>query len=218
MNTTLLKSGLFFICLFVVPLTNYAQYDSKAEEILDKLSKKYEAIKSYKAEFVCELENPQAKVNDKFTGKINVKGSKFTILTGNQEIINNGTTVWTYLKDENEVNISDYSPDNDEITPTKIYSIYKSGFKYLYSGEEKTKNGLFDTIELVPENKNKPYFKIKIWVNRKEQTISKWKIFEKNGNRFIYTVNNFQPNAKLEDAIFSFDKAKYKGVEVVDLR
>jgi outer membrane lipoprotein carrier protein len=210
-------SVLLFISLVFSHLC-FSQYDRKAEEILDKLSKKYEAIKSYKAEFICELENPQAKVNDNFNGEIIVKGSKFTINTGNQEIINNGTTVWTYLKDENEVNISDYTPDDDQITPTKIYTIYKSGFKYLYAGEEKVKTVVYDMIELVPENKAKPFFKIKIWINKKEQTISKWKIFEKNGNRFTYTVSNFQANLKIEDNIFTFDKTKYKGVEVVDLR
>lgn len=208
----------YFLCFFSLAKISYAQYDAKAEEILNKLSKKYEAIKSYKAEFVCELENPQAKVNDKFVGQINVKGQKFTINTVNQEIINNGTTVWTYLKSENEVNISDYSPDDDEISPTKIYSIYKSGFKYLYTGEEKVKGVIFDVVELNPENKNKPYHKIRIWINRKEQSIKKWKIFEKNGNRFMYTVNNFLVNAKLDDAIFTFDNTKYKGVEIVDLR
>jgi outer membrane lipoprotein-sorting protein len=216
LNTISLRfSFVFFISICSISL---AQYDAKAEAILEKLSKKYELIKAYKAEFICELENPQAKVKDKFSGEINVKGAKFTITSGNQHIINNGTTVWTYLKEENEVNISDYTPDEDEITPTKIYSIYKSGFKYLLNEEEKIKNVVFDVIELVPENKNKPYFKIKIWVNRKEQTIARWRIFEKNGNRFLYTVQNFQANAKLEDEIFTFDKAKYKGVEVVDLR
>lgn len=206
-----------FLCGCVSSLS-FAQYDPKAEVILNKLSKKYEAIKSYKAEFVCELENPQAKVNDKFVGQINVKGQKFTINTLNQEIINNGTTVWTYLKSENEVNISDYSPDDDEISPTKIYSIYKTGFKYMYTGEEKIKGVVFDVVELNPENKNKPYHKIRIWINKKEQSIKKWKIFEKNGNRFMYTVSNFLVNAKIDDSIFTFDNTKYKGVEIVDLR
>lgn len=196
----------------------YAQFDPKAEELLNDVSKKYEAIKSYKAEFAYELENPQAKVNEKFTGEISVKGNKFNLKLGAQEIINNGTTVWTFMKEENEVNVSDYSPDDEEISPTKIHTMYRQGFKYLMTEDENVKGVVYNVVELVPENKKKPYFKIRIWINKKDKSIFRWKIFEKNGNRYLYTISKFQPNIKLEDAQFTFDKNKFPGVEVIDLR
>jgi outer membrane lipoprotein carrier protein len=209
---------LFALFNTLFSLSIYAQYDQKAASLLDEVSKKYEEIKSYKANFVYELENTQAKLNEKFNGEINVKGNKFNLKLGTQEIFNNGTTVWTFLKDENEVNVSDYSPDEDEISPTKIYSIYKQGYKYLLGEEEKLKGVSFQTVDLVPENKKKTYFKIRLWINKKEKSISCWKIFEKNGNRYLYTVSNFQANIKIDDSAFNFDKTKYKGVEVIDLR
>lgn len=195
-----------------------AQYDPKAEALLEEVSKKYEAYKSYKAEFAYELENTQAKVNEKFTGEIYVKGNMFTLKLGSQEVINNGKTVWTYMKEENEVNVSDYSPDEEEISPTKIHNMYKQGFKYLLNSDETVKGVVYSVVELVPENKKKQYFKIRIWVNKKDKSIFRWKIFEKNGNRYLYTINKFQPNIKLEDSIFTFDKGKFPGVEVIDLR
>lgn len=212
------KMHKIFFLASLLPMLAFSQFDPKALEILESLSKKYESIKSYKADFVYELENQQAKVNEKFEGQIFVKGNKFNLKLGNQEIINNGSTVWTFLKDENEVNISDYNPEEDEITPTKIYTIYKQGFKYLYVEDEKVKGTTLQVVDLVPENKQKSFFKIRLWVNGKDKSIFRWKIFEKNGNRYLYTVNNFSANEKLEDAQFTFDKSKYKGVEVIDLR
>jgi len=207
------------ICLFSFSFSVLvAQQDPKAEAVLIAMSKKYEAYKSYQAKFEYELENTQAKVKDKFVGEIKVKGQKFTVNLGSQVIFNDGKTVWTYLKDENEVNVSDYKEDDDALSPTKIYSMYKSGYKYLHVGVEKINKVSFDMIELVPENKNKPYFKIKLWISKKDKSISKWRIFEKNGNRYNYLVSNFIPNLKFEDVNFVFDKAKYEGVEVVDLR
>ncbi|MFN0049290.1 MAG: LolA family protein [Cytophagales bacterium] len=215
-NNSKITYLIFAFCLF--SLQSFAQFDVKAEELLNSVSKKYEAIKSYKAEFSYELENLQAKVNDKFTGEINVKGNKFTLKMGSQMIINNGTTVWTYLKEENEVNISDYAPEDDEISPTKIHSMYRQGFKYLLTADETIKKVVYNVVELIPENKKKPFFKIKIWISKKDKSIFKWKIFEKNGNRYLYSISKFQPNVKFEDSQFSFDKSKYAGVEVVDLR
>ena len=39
-----------------------------------------------------------------------------------------------------------------------------------------------------------------------------------NGNRYTYTIKNFSPNVPLDANTFNFDKAKYKGVKVIDLR
>ncbi|MBD0376889.1 MAG: hypothetical protein ICV51_14820 [Flavisolibacter sp.] len=50
------------------------------------------------------------------------------------------------------------------------------------------------------------------------KTIYSAKFLEKNGNRYSYTVNSLNPNASLSDASFVFDKNKFPGVEVVDLR
>jgi hypothetical protein len=41
---------------------------------------------------------------------------------------------------------------------------------------------------------------------------------EKSGNKYTYTVGSLNGNANVTDAQFVFNKAKYPGVEVVDLR
>lgn len=85
--------------------------------------------------------------------------------------------------------------------------------------EEKTEAGVvYQTIDLIPENRNNPFFKVRLIINKKDKTIKSWKIFEKSGNSYDYSVKTFTPNLTLTDSEFVFDKAKYKGVEVVDLR
>ena len=195
-----------------------AQYDPKALATLDEMSKKYSAMTGFKAGFTYSMSNPSAGINESSSGTITVKGSKFHLDMGNQEVINNGTTVWTFLKDANEVNVSNYDPEDDDITPTKIYSIYKKGYKYMLV-EEKTEAGVVvQTIDLIPENRNNPFFKVRLTINKKDKTIKSWKIFEKSGNSYDYAVKTFTPNLVLNDTEFVFDKTKHKGVEVVDLR
>jgi outer membrane lipoprotein carrier protein len=195
-----------------------AQYDPKALATLDEMSKKYSAMSGFKATFTYSMSNPSAGINESSSGTITVKASKFHLVMGNQEVYNNGTTVWTFLKDANEVNISNYDPQDDDITPTKIYSIYKKGYKYMLV-EEKTEAGVVvQVIDLIPENRNNPFFKVRLTINKKDKTIKAWKIFEKSGNSYDYAVKTFTPNLVLNDTEFVFDKNKYKGVEVIDLR
>ncbi len=210
--------------ILIVPIliafitASVAQQDSKAQTILDAMSKKYKDMSSFKAKFSFTLDNPQAKVKETSEGDIVVKGAKFHLKLGNQEIYNNGSTVWTYIKDANEVNITDYAPEEDEVTPTKIYTLYKKGYKYHYL-EEKNYNGIvYNVIELNPEDRKNKFFKIKIEINKKDNSVRSWKIFEKNGSTYTYNVKNFTPNLKMEDTYFNFDKSKYAGVTVEDLR
>ncbi|MFN3404933.1 MAG: LolA family protein [Cytophagaceae bacterium] len=205
---------LSFVCLATV---TFAQQDPKAAAILDAMSKKYKDMPSFRAKFVYTMEAP-GNIKETSEGEIIVKGSKFILRMGGQEIINNGTTVWTYIKDANEVNVSNYEPGENDLNPTKIYTMYKKGYKYMFL-EEKTENGkTYEVVDLIPEDKKPQIFKVRMEINKKDKTLKSWKIFEKNGNKYYYTVKDFQPDYKIEDNAFTFDVSKYKGVEVIELR
>ncbi len=201
-------------------LTAQSQYDPKALETLKAMSATYKNIPSFRAKIVSNLKNESEGVNEKFSGEITVKGDKYWLKLDEQEVINNGKTTWTYLVDLNEVNVENYRPDEDEITPSKIYSTdYTNGYKYLLIGEV-TKNGvLCEEIDLVPDAAKKAqYFKIKLFISNNDKTLQSWTLFDKSGNQYVYNITDFNPKVNVSDAYFNFDKSKYPGVEVVDLR
>jgi outer membrane lipoprotein carrier protein len=207
--------GLFAV---FTALSVSAQYDPKALEILEAMSKKYKSIPAFEANITCNLSNDVDKVNEEFKGKITVKGDKFRMVLPEQEVINNGATIWTYLPEAKEVNIDNYDPTSEDINPSKIHEVYKKGYKYLYL-QDKTDGGVMcEEIDLVPEKKDAQYFKIKMFINKKEKTVQSFTLFDKGGNRYKYTVSKFTPNAKIEDSFFTFDPKNYPGVEVIDLR
>lgn len=213
-----MKKSFFATLLTLVATYSYSQYDPKALEILEAMSKKYKAIPNFEANITTGLVNETEGVKEEFKGKITVKGDKFRLLLDDQEIINNGTTVWTYLPSAKEVNIDNFDPGSDDVNPTKIFEMYKKGFKYLYVAD-KTEGGVVcEEIDLVPEKKDAQYFKIKMMIVKKDKSIQSWTMFDKAGNRFIYTITKFNPNVKLEDSFFTFDPKKYPGIEVIDLR
>ena len=213
-----MKNSILALCAMILVITASAQYDPKALQSLDAMSKKYKAIPAFEANISYVLTNDVEKVNEEFKGKITVKGDKFRLAPPEQEVINNGSTVWTYLPEAKEVNIDNYDPTSEDVNPSKIYDIYKKGFKYLYL-QDKTEGGvLCEEIDLVPEKKDAQFFKIKMFINKKDKSIQSWVMFDKGGNRYKYTISKFNPNIKVDDSFFAFDLKKYPGVEVVDLR
>ncbi|WPP51036.1 LolA family protein [Catalinimonas niigatensis] len=215
-----IKRGLVCLVMLLMLATQsvFAQYDPKAKEILDAMSKKYQTIGSFESDFSYSMENTTQSISEDFEGKIVVNGDKYRLKMGGQEIINDGNTVWTYLEEVNEVNIDNYDPSEGDISPTQIYNAYQRGFKYVYLEEETTNGETYQVVDLLPENTNNQFFKIRLHINKEDRTLKKWQIFDKNGTMYTYEISNFNPDAEISNAVFSFDTSKYKGVEVVDLR
>jgi outer membrane lipoprotein carrier protein len=195
-----------------------AQKDPKALAILDAMSAKYQKIPSFTAKFTYTLENKTEGINEDFSGDVSVKGDKYRIKLPNQEIINDGKTTWTYLSDINEVNIDNFDPSSGEMTPSKIFTAYKKGYKYLYINEKAEAGVVYEWVDLVPDSKDQQVFKIRLQISKVDKSLKTWEIYDKGGNIYRYSISNFNPNATLADTYFRFDTSKYPGVEVVDLR
>ena len=213
-----MKKRIILLALVLVGLKGFGQYDPQARTILDNMSDKIRSIGSYSADISNSLVNEADGINDKFEGKITVKEDMYRLELEEQVVINNGTTVWTYLPDVNEVNIDNYDPDADEITPSKIYEAYKDGYKYLFLGEE-TKNGVMcSIIDLVPNDRDAQFFKIKLFISKNDHLLKGWTMYEKSGNQYIYEINNFNSKVAAKGSDFEFDPTKYPGVDIIDLR
>lgn len=213
-----MKKLAFTLVFALSAVVAWAQYDPKALETLDAMSKKYKTMEAFEANIVCNMTNEIDKVNDEFKGKITVKGNKFRLVLPEQEIFNDGATQWTFLPEPNEVNIDNYDPNSDDVNPSKILDMYKKGYKYLYIGD-KTESGVTcEEIDLVPDKKDAQYFKIKMMINKKDKSIQSWTMFNKAGDRYKYTITKFTPGVKVEDAFFQFDAKKHPNVTISDLR
>jgi outer membrane lipoprotein carrier protein len=199
--------------------TAQTQQDPKAKEVLDGVSKKFSTLKSVVANFVLKIEGGASGMNESRSGSVFVKGTKYKVVMGDQEIISDNKTSWTYSKDINEVTISTVDPKSEGITPAKIFTnFYDKDFLYRFAGESTQKGKVVQHIEMTPTDKTKAFFKVNVDVDKKTQTLTRMQVFEKNGNRYTYEINGFTPNGAVTDATFVFDAKKYPGVEVIDLR
>ncbi|HEY8782218.1 MAG TPA: outer membrane lipoprotein carrier protein LolA [Mucilaginibacter sp.] len=226
--------------LLIIPLltiiTSYsfaqkgAEKDAAAKAILEKVSEKYRAYNVVKTDFDFTLDNQQAGIKETQSGTLIAKSrsNKFRVTIFSpetsakpeiaQEIISDGKTQWTYLKKDNEVQINNTDKSGQGLNPAQIFTIYEHGYKYIYNGDVKIGGKTYQQIDLTPEDIKKPFFKIRLSIDKKKKQIYSALIFDKNGNRYTYTLRGFVPNIQVPDNTFSFDPKMHKGVEVVDLR
>lgn len=208
-----------FASVLLLSATLSAQDDPKSKAVLDRLVAKSKSYTSFQADFSSRLQSKQDGLDVKQEGHIKVKGKKFRLELDDNTVINNGTIMWTYSKESNEVMLSDPSEMDQELDPSKLFTQYETGFKSQFV-EEKTDGGItVQVIKLFPTDAaKKAYHTIVMTIDKAKVEPKSVKVLYKDGNEVTYTLKKFTPNVELADSLFTFDKAKYPGVEVNDMR
>ena len=123
------------------------------------------------------------------------------------------------MSDANEVNISTNEPgDEGSLNPANIFTIYEKGFNFTYAGEETVAGKATQVIDLFPTDKSKEFNKVRLYVDKIKSQIVSAKTFNKDGNVYTLVMKNMKTDQLLGDDYFKFNKAKYPGVEVNDMR
>jgi outer membrane lipoprotein carrier protein len=193
--------------------------DPEAKKVLDAVSAKFKTFKAIKAAFALKIENAAGKVQGVKAGTVLMKGVKYRVSITGQEIFCDGTTIWTYDVAAKEVQVSSLDNGSGSITPQKLFTnFYDKDFLFVLGQDIKKGGKTYKVVELTPIDKTKSFFKVVLEVDKSTSVIMSTKVFEKNGNKYLYAINSINTTASVADDSFSFNPKKYPGVEVIDLR
>lgn len=181
--------------------------DAQARKILDRTAKIIGRSGGASASFT--MSNASSGT---VSGTIAIKGNKFNARTAQMTVWYDGKTQWTYMKKNNEVNVSTPTQAQQQMmNPYTFVNIYKTGYNMTA-----TTSGANDEVHLVAQKQNKSITEMYITINRKTGVPSKVKMKHK-GKWNTITVSNFSPK-NLSNTVFTFNSKDYPKAEVIDLR
>ena len=205
---------IFTILLIALSSTLFAQ-DQVAKDVLDKLSTTTKSYKNMTIGFDFILENTSQNIKETQKGILILEADNFRLEMDAQTVINNGESQWVYLADMNEVQIMEHDPEDDMMSPNKLFTIYEKGYKYTYVGAEAEKGKRLQIIDLFPEESS-AFMKVTLAVDAAKNQLHKITIHDKNGGTYTYLITAFSSNTTVKP--FTFNAADLPGVEVIDLR
>jgi outer membrane lipoprotein-sorting protein len=209
---------IFFILLFSGKA--YSQQDPEAKVILDRVAEKTKTYSSIQADFELIIENKQDNKTSKNVGSIKIKGNKYYVESMGSKVYYDGKTMWSYLEDLNEVNIS--SPDTTKEdfieNPAKIFNFYNRDYKYQLVGEVRMDAGWMYQIDLFPNNLDQPYSRYKLFIHKDSDDLYKVVAVGKDGINYTANIKNAKYNESLNDDFFTFKPEKHKGIQINDMR
>jgi outer membrane lipoprotein-sorting protein len=145
-------------------------------------------------------------------GDIAVKGRKFHATTPDATIWFDGKTQWTYMKGNDEVNISNPTEAQlQAINPYNFINIYKKGYKL-----EVKKVEHFYEVHLIPTDKNRKIQEMYIVVD--ETSYHPTHVKMKQKDKWSTIVISKLKTASLSDDLFKFNSKDFPQAEIIDLR
>lgn len=146
------------------------------------------------------------------SGDISVKGNKFHATTPDATIWFDGKTQWTYMKGNEEVNVS--NPTEAElqaINPYNFINIYKKGFRLSSRSISR-----FYEVHLTPTDRMRNIEEMYIIVDQKTYHPTHVKM-RRNGKWSVILISQLK-SASLSDGIFQFNAKDFPKAEIIDLR
>lgn len=183
----------------------YAQNAAQARKILDKTA----AIVGRKGGASANFSMSGKAGNT--SGTISIKGTKFNARTPQAIVWYDGKTLWTYMKNNQEVNVSTPTKASQiSMNPYTFINVYKSGYKL---GMKNVSGGWLIHLTATNNARTIREMYITIGKNYYPKTI---KMRQSNGWTTI-NVSNFKAK-NLSDATFRFNAKDFPHAEVIDLR
>ncbi len=192
---------------------------AKAKQILDQVSKKTKGYSSISLTYSLVHTSPEGS-NDNANGDMLLKGNKYKLSVLDNVLYCDGKTLWTHMLEEKEVDITNVdNSDKSALNPVNVLTMYEKGFKYSFIQERFEQTRAIYVIDLYPENIEKSeYSKVRLSIDKDKTQLWKAEYFAKDGNKYTIAINTFKVNQPIPDASFTFDKAKNRGVKVIDER
>ena len=195
------------ICFLITAmLLSVATYGQTAKSVLDKAAANVSAKEGIRANFKMTGSHGNT------SGQIAVKGRKFYATTPMATIWFDGKTQWTYMKNNDEVNISNPTEAQlQAINPYNFINLYKKGYNYTLN-----KSGNDYVVHLTATNANAKIKEMFISINKNNYNPTQVKLLQ--GKKWsIFDITDLKKQA-VADSQFRFNSKDFPSAEVIDLR
>lgn len=202
--------------LMLLSISLAAQSEQEAIKILDRFSSNALGAPSVSMKFNLITFDQAENTKDTLKGSIILSKDKYNLELPDNTIWFNGDVSWSYLPAEKEVTITkpDRKDNSFQNRPSSIFSMYKNGYKCRLI-EDKSDSW---TIDLYPEDIKSDLLRVRLLIGKSLLNLRSLEYKKRDGVVITLNVVDYNLKQKPVAETFVYPAAKFKGVEVVDMR
>ena len=202
-----MKRQLSLLAALLLVFTATLAMAQKADDQVKKIVKSFRDHKNVVIDFTYEYVADDDKHSDLQEGKAYLQGEAYKVIMKEQHNISDGTTIWCYLVDDEEVMVSDATEGTDN-TPLKLLTTLDKDYQASFAGNEE--------IEL--SNPKGDFKKVTLKIDSKKNTLKSVDVYADDGSKLILNILETKFDQELKDGFFTFDEKAYPNVDIIDMR
>jgi outer membrane lipoprotein-sorting protein len=204
------------LLLSLLTLTLSAQKDPEALQVLSDFSRKATTAPSVTIDFKLITSDSQAGDVTSMSGSAIISGDRYKLELDDYNIWTDGSIVWNYLPDANEVTITETDPDDDSFItkPSLLFTLYEEGYKIRLV--EQTTNEW--VIDLYPEDIASDLIRIRLKIGKAQYDLNGAEYKTKDGITMTLIADKYDLTFKPAADFFTFNPTEHKGIDVIDMR
>lgn len=188
----------------------YSQNDSRAINLLNKVSEKIDSSVSFKISFTYTLENIDEGINQNSDGSIIIKEDNYLLDFMGIKQLSDANKIYSIVPENEEIIISNIEDDdNNTIKPSKLLVFYRDGYLILWDKKEIIDDNVIQFVKLIPIDSVSDIDYLLLGVNTTTNDIKKLIEIGKNQTKTILSVKSIEYDILIEDDLFVFNKDNY---------
>ena len=207
-----MKTKNIFTCLFLLLVGQTLMAQNNADALIRLLIGQIKGHQNVEMDFTYQISPDGKNYSEAQNGKAWLQGEAYKVEMAEQQSICDGTTIWTYLIDDEEVMVSNASGGTDN-TPLKLLTSLDKSYVATLTGIDA--KGIA-TIELA--NPKGQYKRVTLKINTAKAEIQSTDIYMEDGSKVSVNVDVMKFDQELDDKFFTFDEKAHPNVDVIDMR
>jgi len=206
----MIKKNILFVAVFAISVFSFGQSSDKAKALLDEVYAKVMSYDNIYIDFQSTLENTEANLKQETNGDVTLSGEKYFLNYLGAQQLYDGKKVYTIVPENEEVTIEDINEEDDNVSPSKMLTFYKTGHNYQWDILQNVGGRKIQYVKLIPIDSNTEIKSILLGIDTQTKHIYKLIQTGNNGTKTTITVNSFKTNQPLSSTLFTFNAKKYE--------
>ena len=210
MTRSFLSRSLSLIALAATVLIASQAQAQTPQAVAQRLQQRYGALESLQASFV------QTAGGQRLQGTLSVRRDAFRLDLGEQVLVTDGGTLWSYSRDDDQVVVQDYEPSRVGFSVGQLFTNYLDVFRVTAATKATIGGVAHDVLTLRPRSSGMSVRDATLYVRSSDAVPTRVRVHDTNGGTLAFDLRDVRRNVSLPSSTFRFDAPR--GTEVVDLR
>ena len=190
-------------------------FADEAKDIVNDVRDHLEDIDTFSCSFVWERGWVDADRTSRIEGTIVMKRPYLLkVEYSGHVVVVDGTSTWTYLEANEQVQVSDFIEGGEFPSPETIFRRYAASRKAVLTGVEAVNGAECEVINLISENPEEVL--VTVWIDRKIDFPVKSMETAPTGNTSTHILSDIELNKPVDDSLFVFQPPE--GTSIIDMR